>query len=347
MDNIAVINGVAAMAYQGEMPWHRLGVPMPPRVDVAAALKAANLNWNVDPRKIYVERFEEYPVEIPNRRAVVRDIDNQVLGIVTDTYAPMQNEEAFGVLNTACEKFGVEIESAGALGIGERVWMLAKMPESIEPIPGDRVDGYFLVMTGHNGSIPLTARLTPIRVVCENTLNVAVRQDEALIRLEHIRSDVAQLKLVEELISKLVYALKVSGESFAELAAKKMSYEEVFCYVNEVVGIATEEQVNSAVYRLLEIPERKSQRIKRRDSILNLVWNGRGSDLTGARAPVGKEGNYEATAWAAYNAVAEYVDHVRVAEGKSEKTRMSANKSALFGPSARMKERALALAIAA
>lgn len=335
MDNIAYINGVA---YQGAMPWHMLGTEMPRNVDVAAALYAANLDWRVNLHQIALldlsgSKMTEHKV-IEDRYAVVRDIDKEVLGIVTSKYVPMQNSEAFGVLNTACEKFGVEIETAGALGKGERVWMLAKMPDSIEPIPGDRIEGYFLISTGHNGSIPLTARLTPIRVVCNNTLNVAM-STEALIR--YVRSDVEQLKLVEELISSLVQSLKITGESFAELAAKKMNYEEVFHYVNQVIGNT---EVNSEIYKYIEIPEKKTSLDKRQEAILKLVWSGKGAKLAGA--------NYSgATAWGAYNAVVEYVDHVRTMEGKSDKMKMAANRSALFGPNARMKERAFALAIAA
>lgn len=351
MDNIAYINGVAAMAYQGAMPWHMLGTQMPEKVDVAAALNAASLDWNVYLHQIALvpDRMRALPhlmhqsnyKLIENRFAVVRDIDEQVLGIVTDKYVPVQNSEAFGILNTACEKFGVEIETAGALGKGERVWMLAKMPDSIEPIPGDRIEGYFLISTGHNGSIPLTARLTPIRVVCNNTLNIAMYRNEAFIRLEHVRSDVGQLKLVEELISSLVQSLKITGESFTELAAKKMSYEEVFHYVNQVIGNT---EVNSEIYKYLEIPEKKTSLDKRQEAILKLVWSGKGAKIANAGA---SKCTGQSTAWAAYNAVVEYVDHVRTMEGKSDKTKMAANKSALFGPNARMKERAFALAIAA
>jgi len=237
MENIAYINGRAAMAYQGEMPWHRLGVRMDGLPDVTAALKAGRLDWDVSLETIYVgAQGEEYPVEIPGRKAVVRDADRKVLGVVSDEYEVLQNSEAFGVLQSACDDFGVTIESAGALGIGQKVWMLAKLPESVEPRPGDKVDGYFLLSTGHNGSTPLLARPTPVRVVCENTLNIAEAQGGAIIRLNHIRSDISNIKLVEELINQLIRTLKVTGETFASIAAKKMSSSEVREYINAVLS---------------------------------------------------------------------------------------------------------------
>jgi phage/plasmid-like protein (TIGR03299 family) len=342
MHNIAFINGKAAMAYQGKMPWHQLGIQMPEKVDVAAAMKAANLDWLVSSEKLFLENG----IYVPGKRAIVRDIDNEILGMVSEDYVPIQNHEAFGILNLACEKFGVEIETAGALGKGEHVWMLAKMPESVEPIPGDRVDGYFLIHTGHNGLIALYGLLTPIRVICNNTLTAAVNRNEALIRLEHIESDVAQLETVEDLIAQLVHTLQVTGESFTELANKHWTFEEVKSYVDEVIGIEDLEEVNKTVYELLEVEPQNNAKLNMRDSVLTLVWKGVGAETAGAKLE-DKVEKSTATAWAAYNAFTEYTDHVRPAEAKSESSMLLANRSALFGSNAELKDRALRLALAA
>lgn len=336
---IAIINGKESMAYQGATPWHRLGVQMDGLPDVIAALGTANLNWNVALESM----FTKSGTEVPNRKAVVRDVDNEILGVVGGDYHVLQNSEAFGVLQPACEKFGVTIETAGALGRGERVWMLAKLPESIEPIPGDRIDGYFLVTTSHNGALPFACRLTPIRVVCSNTLATAEALGESLVQLFHKASQMQHLDLVEELITSLVYALKVSGESFAELAAKNWSRAEVEAYIDKVLGIAKDSsEVESVIQQVLGIESKvaTSAALKKRDTVLDLVWNGMGSKMAG----VTKNG---ATAWAAYNAVVEYVDHTRPGEFKTPGGYEQANKSALFGSASRMKEKALALAIAA
>lgn len=339
--NLAYINGEVAMAYQDETPWHQLGTKqdMP---TVKVALETANLDWLVNADPVFVKQGDVY-VPVNERRALVRDVDNMVLGIVSEDYAPLQNHEAFGVLDTACKEFGVTIASAGALGPrGDRAWMQAKLPDSIEPIKGDKIDGYFLIVTGHNGGTPYTARPTPIRVVCENTLNMAVNQSDALIKLNHVRADIDNIDLVAQLINDLVYALKVSGDTFAELAAKKWDLPQVRQYIDAVVGIASHNEVEAVIAQYLEAdvaPD--SAKVKQRDQIMSLVWNGKGARQAGA-----VKSKQTATAWAAYNAVTEWVDHVRPAE-VSEKMRMKANTSALFGAANNMKERALELAIAA
>jgi len=330
MENIAYINGEAAMAYQNEMPWHKLGTKMI-EADVEVALKTGHLDWIVGLEPIFLADG----ARVTGRFANVRDVDRKVLGIVGKEYEPLQNAEAFGVLQDACSEFGVTIESCGALGIGAKCWMLAKLPDSVEPVPGDRVDGYFLVTTGHNGSIPFTARPTPIRVVCENTLNVAEHSTNAIITMKHIRSELATMDQVKRLINKLVKALKISGETFAQLAAKKMNRIAVTEYVNAVLGVSDEELF---IQQYLGI-KRETAQIKKRDKVVNLVWNGKGAELAGAK-------NNDANAWAAYNAVTEFVDHVRTAK-KSEKAIRMSNKSALFGAGFRIKQRALQLALAA
>lgn len=333
MDNIATINGRAAMAYQNEMPWHRLGVRMDGLPDVEAAMKAASLDWTVDLRSIFLDGG----VVIPGKKAVTRDIDDTVLGVVSEEYNVLQNAEAFGTMQHACDNFGVTIESAGALGIGAKVWMLAKLPESVEPIPGDQVDGYFLLITGHNGGTPFTARPTPVRVVCENTLSYAESLGDAIIKLNHIRAEMGNLKLVEKLINRLIRMMKVTGESFAELAKKKMSASEIRQYIDAVLGIS---DMDEFIQEQLGLDIETAQ-TKRRDNIYQLVWKGKGAELAGATKKNG------ATAWAAYNAFTEYYDHVRPAELKTEKAQRMANKSAIFGVNSRVKQRALTLALAA
>jgi len=343
MDNIAVINGREAMAYQGETPWHRLGVLMESGVDVAAALQMATLDWNVSLENIFLEGGKL----IDKNRALVRDVDNEVLSVVGDSYVPIQNSEAFGILDTACKEFGVSIESAGALGRGERVWMLAKLQENIEPIPGDNVEGYFLVTSGHKSGIPLTARPTPIRVVCENTLNVALSRTDAIIKLRHIDYDVSQLDMVEEMIGSLIETLEITNTTFAELAKKKWSMSTIKDYVDKVLGFVetSENNVVQELHDYLGISKKVDLGTiasRRRDNIIELVFEGKGAKLAGANRK--KE---QATAWGAYNAVAEYYDHVRPAEFKSENAALQANRSALFGASAGIKLKALELAVAA
>lgn len=315
--DIAMINGKVAMAYQNEAPWHKLGKPMH-TMDVHAALKAAQLDWRVALEPMFYKKNDAF-VESRLRKSVVRDIDQFELATVGNDYHVLQNSEAFSVLQPACEQFGVTIETAGALGRGDRVWMLAKLPESIEIIPGDTVEEYFLVLTGHNGWTSYTARGTDVRVVCANTLAIALSSSRAVITLKHVAGADEQLEQVADMVTKLMQAARVRARSFKELAARKLTPAELRAYVHEVLDIDDEPEMNPVMDR-------------RRNTIIELAEKGKGAEF----AP--------GSLWNAFNAITEYVDHVRPAEAKALKTIKQANESALFGANMRLKARALVLA---
>jgi len=316
--NIATIDNAPAIAiaYQGSTPWHALGTRMEGKPDVPAALEAAHLNWDVELKPLYFRNGDKL-VKVAGRRAVVRSTDKALLSTVGGDYTPLQNSDAFGVLQTACEKFGLNIETAGALGKGDRVWMLAKMPTTIEPVAGDHIDGYVLVLTGHNGWTPHSARLTPTRVVCANTLSLAMR-DQAFVKLRHTRNEVERIDQVAHLVTDMVASLKATGETFKKLAAKRLTEVEMREYVNRVLGISEDPNPVAA---------------RRRDTIIELATKtGKGIEA----AP--------GTLWAVYNGLTEYVDHVRPAEAKAIRTIKQANESAIFGANMKVKVKALELA---
>jgi phage/plasmid-like protein (TIGR03299 family) len=219
------------------------------------------------------------------------------------------------VLQPALDRFGVEIETAGALGNGDRVWMLAKLPKDIEPIDGDRIKNYMMIMTGHNGWTAHTSRFTQVRAVCENTINLAL-QDEAFVRLRHVETEVDKLTQVSDIIVGFMDLAKRMGESYQKLAAHKMSEAEIKTYIEAALDLDFDNPVAA----------------RRRDRIVELSKDGKGVEL----AP--------GTAWTAFNAITEYIDHVRPAEAKAARTVKNANQSALFGANAKIKARALQLA---
>lgn len=307
-------NGEAMMAYQGETPWHALGTRVD-TMDVPTALAAAHLDWTVELEHMFLQNG----AKVPARRAAVRSTDKRVLSVVSDRYEVLQNSDAFGVLQPACEQFGVSIETAGALGKGDKVWMLAKMPASVEPVAGDKIDGYCLIMTGHNGYTPYTGRLTTVRVVCRNTLSLALK-DAAFTRLTHTKSSVATLDQVATLITDMTEALNKNNETFAALAKKKMDRKAISRYIQKVLGVKVDSEMQGIT-------------AARHAAIMELA--------------TGKAKGYEfapGTAWAAFNAVTEYVDHIRPTEVKAPRAISQANASAIFGTNSKLKVRALAMA---
>ncbi len=313
--NIANINGQAAMAFVGLTPWHGLGTKMPAGMTVEQALQAAQLNWTVRTEPLYLEDGRKAP-----RVAIVRE-DGTILGTASERYTPIQNTDAFGVLSEACEKHGLTVKTAGALGNGEHVWMLASLPATLTiPAVGgdDPVNGYLLVDTAHDGTGADNNRFTPIRVVCQNTLGAATNGSRATIKIRHTKNSAQRVREASRLVEQAIAAAKQIGDTFAKLARRNMTEAELRAYVASVFPAPQNDES-------LLTPTLKH----RRAVVEHLVHTGRGHELSGM------------TAWGAYNAVAEYLDHVRPREAASLSAIRKAQTSALFGSGASIKDLAL------
>ena len=171
-----------------EMPWHRLGVVLDqyPR-SIDDALENAGLGWKVTHGDVLVVRRPEWIDDFGNKhlaelipargfKANLREDTGEVLGIVSDEYEVVDNRDAFRFLDALIGS-DLHFETAGSLWRGRRVWCLARLPEYIE-LGGDRAATYIYVANSHDGSMAVTAAVTPIRIVCANTLGAALRQAE-------------------------------------------------------------------------------------------------------------------------------------------------------------------------
>ena len=160
---------VETMFYTREKPWHGLGVQVQEAPTSEKALWLAGLDWKVLQKDI----FTEGRVRVPGYRANVRDTDGQVLGVVTDRYKVIQNEEAFAFTDALLGK-GVRYETAGSLQDGRKVWLLARLPSEYI-ISGEQISPYLVFSNTHDGSGAVRVAVTPVRVVCNNTLNLALQ----------------------------------------------------------------------------------------------------------------------------------------------------------------------------
>ena len=151
-----------------ETPWHGLGRIIMDAPASREALELAGLDWQVESRYIY----SSTGAMIPGYRANVRSTDDAVLGVVSDRYRIVQNEEAFQFTDDLLGE-GVTYETAGSLQGGKKVWMLARLPRKYL-IAGDQVVPYLVIFNSHDGSSGVKVAMTPIRVVCQNTLNLAL-----------------------------------------------------------------------------------------------------------------------------------------------------------------------------
>ena len=151
---------VETMFYVRETPWHGLGINVDEALETEEALKVAGLDWTVNQTKI----FTNENMLIPNYKANVRSTDGKILGVVTDRYKVVQNNEAFSFTDSLLGQ-GVRYETAGSLQEGKKVWLLAKMPEKFK-ILDDEITPYLVFFNSHDGSGAIKVAMTPVRVVC-------------------------------------------------------------------------------------------------------------------------------------------------------------------------------------
>jgi phage/plasmid-like protein (TIGR03299 family) len=208
------------MAFVGETPWHRLGTQVPPDVTSEQMLKSANLDWEV--RKVpatgarIVKRqgreaiYDRYFVE---RDCVSGETVCPVLGVVGAQYELLQNHEAFSFFDPFLKPGHASYETAGALGNGDRVWVQVRVGAPILIAPDDQVNRFVLLSNSHDGRGALSLRFTPVRVVCNNTLNLALKDGEHVVNLRHSK------KMSERLADhQIEFLLRVVEETFARAA---------------------------------------------------------------------------------------------------------------------------------
>ncbi|MCM1128211.1 MAG: DUF932 domain-containing protein [Lachnospiraceae bacterium] len=159
---------VETMFSTREKPWHGLGTVVMEAPDSKHALELAGLDWHVTQKSL----FTVNGTMVAGFKANVRETDGRVLGVVTDRYKVVQNEEAFAFTDELLGG-GIRYETAGALQDGRRTWILAKLPQRYI-INGDEIAPYLVFMNSHDGTGAIKAAMTPIRVVCQNTLNLAL-----------------------------------------------------------------------------------------------------------------------------------------------------------------------------
>lgn len=217
---------VESMFYLREKPWHGLGTKVMEAPTSKDALQLAGLDWNVVQEPIYTETEEL----IDGYKANVRDSDRSVLGVVTDRYKVIQNEEAFAFVDALLGE-GVRFETAGSLNGGKKVWMLAHMPREYI-IAGERISPYLVFSNTHDGSGAVKVAITPIRVVCNNTLNLALNTAKRSWSMVHT-GDVKDK--LEEARNTLFMAEKYMdnlGKEFERLRSIEISDTEVLEYIN-------------------------------------------------------------------------------------------------------------------
>lgn len=296
--NLDINNGTASFAAARVDAWHQLGVTLPDAFTAEEAMEHAHLGgWNVRKLPVFARTEDGSEITVDGRFAVVRNnpvIAGQVdsFGTVGNAYHVIQNEEHAAFLNTLVDESGAVFDTAGALDGGRKVFITMKLPGYMSVGGADKVDAYIAAVNSHDGSSSFTLMVTPVRVVCQNTLNFALGAAQSKFRIRH---SVGATSQIQEAREKLELTFNYLDEFNAE--AKRM------------LDISmTESQFDEIVEREFGAPEGASQatvtRAENRLDEMKMLFA-----EANTQAPIAH------TAWAGANALAEWWDHFAPTRG--------------------------------
>lgn len=328
--------GKAAIAYAGDTPWHGYGEHI---TDDNLSLKdwqrAAGLDWRVVRKpafcSVYRDLEDDEDIEnigdraknylsykkVPNKVVLLRSDNHDMLSIVSDRYKVVQPKQVLEFFQSLIDKNGFKMHTAGALRGGRRVWALAETGRNLK-IDDDEIGAYLLLATSYDGTFATTAQFTSVRVVCNNTLSWSLEggAEGGIVKIPHNQN-------FDEVDVKLGLGLDVDWMEFervvTKLASHKVTDREAIDFFLDVLSV-TEEEVTEHGTQLMNVKK-----------LMNFYKSAPGSELSTAKD----------TAWGLVNAVSFFTDHARAAKNAGARF-----DSASFGSGAKLKRRALKLALA-
>ncbi len=308
-----------SMAYVGETPWHELGSKLPPKQPIEVWADKAGMNWNIcsTPVRYMTEQAGTLGavMSFAEQMVLYRSDTKAPLSVVSDRYQVVQPREVLEFYRDLTEVSGFELETAGVLKSGKKFWALARTGKETVLKGNDVVKGYLLLATSCDGTLATTATPTTVRVVCNNTLAIALNGATSAIKVPHRTSfdPLAVKKQLGVAVSQwdsFMYRMKTLSE-------RKVKSHEAMNYFLKVI-CQSDFQGDSSTGLNNERALKKVQAL--------FDGTGRGAELAAAKG----------TAWGLLNAVTEFVDHERKA--RNQEYRLD---SAWFGQGANLKQRAL------
>jgi phage/plasmid-like protein (TIGR03299 family) len=310
-----------AMAYTGTTPWHQLGNELPPKQSIEAWTQKAGMDWSI------LETPVRYMAETSGILGAIKSFDDQkvlyrsdnheALSVVGSRYQVVQPREVLEFYRDLTEVSGFELETAGVLKAGRKFWALARTGKQAVLKGNDTINGYLLLATSCDGTLATTATPTTIRVVCSNTLNLALQGASCAVKVPHRTSFdpqavKKQLGIAVSHWDSFMYGMKT-------LAERRVKSHEAMSYFLKVIcqPSAGAPQDNTAGL--------SNERALAKVQAL-FDGQGRGAELASSKG----------TAWGLLNAVTEFVDHERRA--RNQEYRLD---SAWFGQGALLKQRAM------
>jgi phage/plasmid-like protein (TIGR03299 family) len=322
----------AAAVFARKDAWHKLGTTLTDVFTAEDAMRVGHLGgWNVRKTPLSTTEITADGVttlEVPGHFATVRTNPftgaTEPLGVVGETYRPIQNEEHCEVLNQLVDDSGAIFDTAGSLRGGRQVFVSLKLPETMMVGGSDRVDVNIVALNSHDGTSAFRLLVTPVRVVCANTQAAALANHSASISIRHTASAKARVAAARDAL----------GLTFRYVEAFQAEAEQL------IAQTMTDAAFRAMTAELFPAPARDSgPRVqnahKDREYILNRLW-----------ADADTQANIRGTAWAGYQVIAEYVDHYAPVRTRQDKESARAARLLTTSEPTRLKARAWQLATA-
>lgn len=287
---------VAFASGNGQKAWHGLGQIVDGSMTAKQAIELAQLDYNVIQVPLTIEvPKQKMGIVVPNQFATLRTDTNDIFGVVGNQYQIIQNQEAFNFFDNIVGDGAAIYETAGALGVGQKIFISAKMPNDIIRINGsdDITEMYVVLTSSHDGSGSIVAMVTPIRVVCQNTLNAALKDSTNKVKIRHTKNAKIALEQAHEVLGITHILTNELNECFNSLAKKKLTDAKVDELVSAIFAGGGKKEEEST--RILNI----------RNEVFEAYENGAGQK--GIRG----------TAWGLYNGITNYLDHKKEYKNES------------------------------
>lgn len=304
--------------------WHGLGRVVDTAKTAKEAIELADLNYEIEKRRIF---FDSPKLEVGKFLAhdenclIVRKDNDTVLGITTPKYEIIQNVDAFNFFDVVVGEGQAIYHTAGALGKGERIWILAKLPKDIVIGKNDVVEKYLCLTNSHDGKSSLRMYFTPVRVVCQNTLNMSMSDAKNGIALRHTGNIKNKVDEARKILGITINYYNQFEKIVQQMESVPLNVEKAETYFETVLGIDESDEISS-------------RKENQKSDMLSLFEHGKGQDM----------GNKHSL-WKAYNAVTEYVDHYATVKNLEE-DKSNKLKNIWFGTGAKLKEKAYEEAVA-
>lgn len=266
--------------------WHSLGTVIKEAPTVEEGIRLAGLDWKVSMEDLFLADGRK-----TTQKAVIRETDKSILGYGGPNWTPLQNTEAFSFFNDFLKTGDVELETAGSLRQGQRIWVLARIKSAVgEVLKGDPIQRYFMLSNAHTKGIAVSVGFTDIRVVCKNTLAIAeASENSKLIRIRHSQKVASNLDEIKSIINFSKQGFQADLQKMESLVRKGINQKDIQKFVETIFFDP----------RTLDSKRSQNSLGFITSKITDLIEHGLGSDIKGV------QGN----AYGLYQATTEYLTH--------------------------------------